>query len=127
MPIYEYRCNSCGRRVQLFFRSFSAVADPACPECHSTDLGRVPSRVAVVRSEDAVLDNLSDPSSFENVDYSDPRAVAEWARRMGEATGADMGDDYDEMIDQMARGEEPGGFDSGGLDDESFGADDFDL
>jgi putative FmdB family regulatory protein len=112
MPIYEYRCNGCGRRVQLFFRSFSAVSVPTCPHCQSTDLGRTPSRVAIVRSEDAVLDDLSDPSAFANVDYEDPRAVAEWARRMGEASGADLGDDYDELIDQMA---------SGGLDDDGFG------
>jgi hypothetical protein len=67
-----------------------------------------------------MLDNLSDPSTFADVDYNDPRAVAEWAKRMGEATGADLGDDYDEMMDQVARGE-----DVGGMDD--FGGDDFDL
>src|SRR5688572_19725657 len=82
MPIYEYRCNSCGRRVQLFFRSFSAIAEPRCPQCQSTDLGRLVSRVAVVRSEDSRLDDLADPSSFDNVDYEDPRSVAEWAKRM---------------------------------------------
>jgi hypothetical protein len=81
--------------------------------------------VAIVRSDDSVLDDLSDPSSFENVDYNDPRAVADWARRMGEASGADLGDDYEELIDQMAQGadlDEPG---LGG--DAGFGPDDLDF
>ena len=51
MPIYEYRCNSCHRRVQLFFRSFSSVGNAVCPHCQSTELGRVPSRVAQIRSD----------------------------------------------------------------------------
>jgi putative FmdB family regulatory protein len=123
MPIYEYRCNGCDRRVQLFFRSFSAVADPACPHCQSKDLGRVPSRVAIVRSEDSVLDDLSDPASFENVDYNDPRSVADWAKRMGEASGEDLGDDYEEMIDQMAAGADGGDLGYGGGDDDFGGLD----
>lgn len=127
MPIYEYRCHSCGHRVQVFFRSFSAVADPTCPRCNSTDLGRVPSRVAVVRSEESLLDDLSDPANLSNVDYTDPRSIAEWAKRMGEATGADLGDDYDEMIEQIARGEEPGESDLGGGDSEDLGSDDLDF
>ncbi len=37
---------------------------------------------------------------------------------MGEAAGVDMGDDYEEMLDQMERGEDPGdlGFDEGSAD-----------
>jgi putative FmdB family regulatory protein len=124
MPIYEYRCNSCGRRVQLFFRSFNAVAEARCPQCQSTDLGRLVSRVAFVRSEESRLDDLADPSNFDSVDYNDPRSVAEWAKRMGEASGTDLGDDYDQMIDQIASGEDPGDMGFGGMDD-AYGDDDF--
>ncbi len=125
MPIYEYRCNGCGRRVQLFFRSFSAVASPTCPHCQSTDLGRVPSRVAIVRSEESLLEDFSDPANLENIDYNDPRSIAEWAKRMGEASGADLGDDYEEMIDQLAAGE--AGDDLGDGGDDDFGSSDLDL
>ena len=104
MPIYEYRCNACGRRVQLLFRSFSAVGAAQCPHCESTDLHRLPSRVSYVRSDSAYEDLLDDPSNLENVDYDDPRAVAEWARRMGQAAGVDMGSDYDEMLDEIEHG-----------------------
>ena len=50
MPIYEYRCGDCGRKVSLFFRSFSAVTDDAaCPHCGGANLRRLMSRVAVRR------------------------------------------------------------------------------
>ncbi len=31
MPIYEYRCGSCGARVELFLKT--TLETPACPEC----------------------------------------------------------------------------------------------
>ena len=106
MPIYEYRCRACGKRSQVFFRSFSAATDPSCPHCQSAEMERVPSRVAQVRSAAGYQDFLSDPTNFEDVDYENPRAMAEWARQMGEASGADLGPEYDEMIDQMEHGDD---------------------
>jgi putative FmdB family regulatory protein len=121
MPIYEYRCRSCGRRSQLFFRSFSSVGNATCSHCQSTELERVPSRVAQVRSEEGYRDFLSDPSSFGDVDYNDPRSVAEWAKKMGEASGADMGPEYEQMVEQLAQGEDFGG--EGGFGDDFDGLD----
>lgn len=118
MPIYEYRCNSCGRRAQIFFRSFSAVEEARCPHCQSTALDRVPSRVGIVRSESSYQDFLSDPSNFEGIDYEDPRAVANWARKIGQAAGVDVGSEYAEMVEGLEHGEGPEGFgdDYGGGD-----------
>ena len=31
MPIYEYRCSTCGERVEVLVRS--AATAPACPRC----------------------------------------------------------------------------------------------
>jgi len=63
LPIYEYRCNDCGRRVTLFWRSFSEVEEspPRCSFCGGEDLTRLISRVAVVRSEEGRLDDLAVP------------------------------------------------------------------
>jgi putative FmdB family regulatory protein len=109
LPIYEYRCGACRRRVQIFFRSFSAVTDNAtCPHCQSSDLQRVPSRVARVRAEGDYEDFLTDPSNIENLNYEDPKAMAQWARRMGEAAGVEMDGDYEEMLEAMESGEDPG-------------------
>ena len=81
MPIYEYNCAGCKRRVSLFYQTFSAAgaAIPTCPNCSSTDLTRLVSRVFQLRSEDAQLEDLADPSSFGDLDENDPKSVARYA------------------------------------------------
>jgi len=107
MPIYEYRCNTCGRRSSHFFRSFAAVTAPACPHCGGTDLRKLVSLVAVLKSEESRLEELADPSLFGDVDENDPRSVAQFARKLGEQMGSDLPDDYKEMVDQLEAGELP--------------------
>ena len=125
MPIYEYRCAECGRRSSHYYQTFSSAdaATPRCPRCHSSQLDRLVSRVAVHRSEESKLDDLADSGSFGDVDEQDPKSVARWARKMGQSMGEDLGDDWDEMVDQMESGETPEGMDGeGGAD---IGGDDF--
>jgi len=42
-----------------------------------------------------------------DVDESDPRSMARWARRMRDEMGEEMGPDFDEAIEQMEAGELP--------------------
>ena len=81
MPIYEYRCNGCNKRVSVFQRQISSSTAAACPDCGGSDLARLVSRFAVVRNEDQMLDSLDDDSLLSGVDENDPRSVAAWARR----------------------------------------------
>src|SRR6185437_14402599 len=105
MPVYEYRCDDCRKRAQLFFRSFSTVGEAVCPSCGSARMTKLVSRVVTIRSEESRLESLADPSSFAGLDEDDPKSVAAWARRMGSEMGEDLGDDFDEMVDAMERGE----------------------
>jgi putative FmdB family regulatory protein len=107
MPIYDYRCAGCRRRISLLFQTYAAAVDAACPHCGSHDLARLVTRFAVGRSEESRLDDLADPASFGDLDESDPRSVARWARRMGEELGEDLGGDFGEMVEQMEAGEVP--------------------
>ena len=52
--------------------------DPACPACRGKDLARLISRVARVRSEDAMLEVLADPTRMG--DLEDPRSIANRSR-----------------------------------------------
>ncbi len=106
MPLYEYRCRNCHRRVTLL-RSFSDSSEPRCPECQSEDLVRLISRVAVLRSEESRLESLADPSGLADLDENDPRSVARWMRKMSEETGEDMGPEFDEMVGRLESGENP--------------------
>ena len=111
MPIYEYNCADCKRRVSLFYQTFSAAgaATPICPNCGSVHLSRLVSRVFQLKSEDAQLEDLSDPSSFGDLDENDPKSVARWARKLGQQMGEDLGDDWSEMVDKLEAGEDMDG------------------
>ena len=58
MPIYEYRCLGCKRKVQVFFRSYSTVNqdEARCPHCGSHQLTRLFSRVRVIRGASMTSD-----------------------------------------------------------------------
>jgi putative FmdB family regulatory protein len=49
MPIYEYRCEDCGKRSSALLGSFSSP-DPACPHCGKRALRRLVSTFATVSS-----------------------------------------------------------------------------
>jgi len=124
VPIYEYECQGCHRRVSLLIRTLSAAEAPRCPRCGNAALSRLMSRFATVKSEDSRLDSLSDPSSFGDLDENDPQSVARFVKKMGHEMGEDLGEDLDAAMDEaMTEGDEPGG-DDGTLMDPGGGGDD---
>ena len=81
MPIYEYRCNSCGRRVSILIRGSST--EPACTDCGSKELTRLFSSFAVRRPDTAVYDDiLSDSHLTKGLVANDPASIAKWSRMM---------------------------------------------
>ncbi len=49
MPIYEYRCEECGKRSTSLLPSYS-TPDPPCPHCGKPALRRLVSTFATVSS-----------------------------------------------------------------------------
>jgi putative FmdB family regulatory protein len=113
MPIYEYRCADCARKVSVFFRSFSAVADPVCPRCGGTQLTRLMSRVVVHRGASATSgDDLGEGGGdfdhlLDGVDENDPRSVARAMRRMSDEMGEPIEPEMQEALTRMEAGEDP--------------------
>jgi putative FmdB family regulatory protein len=118
MPIYEYRCASCKRKVTVLTLRASEVVEPQCDHCGSRDLSRLMSRFALVRSEDSRLDGLADDSSLNGLDENDPKSMARWMRKMGKELGEDAGDDFDEMVDELEAGDDADATDGGGDGDD---------
>lgn len=117
MPIYEYECQGCRRRVSLLVRSLASAEAPRCPRCGSDALSRLMSRFATPKSEDARLESAADPSLHGDLDENDPRSVARFVKRMGEEMGEDLGDDLDAAVEEAA-GEAGGMSADGGLEGE---------
>jgi putative FmdB family regulatory protein len=102
VPIYEYDCQGCRRRVSLLVRSLASTEAPRCPRCGSAELSRLMSRFATPKSEDARLEAAADLSQFGDLDENDPSSVARFVKRMGEEMGEDLGDDLDAAMDEAA-------------------------
>ncbi|MCS7177724.1 MAG: FmdB family zinc ribbon protein [Anaerolineae bacterium] len=109
MPVYEYRCNDCRRRISLFWRTFSEAQNrtPVCSHCGSTNLIRLVSRVRVVRSEESRLESLADDAFFSDFDEKDPRSLARMMRRMADEVGEDLGPEFEEVVGRLEAGESP--------------------
>ncbi len=126
MPIYEYRCNKCRKKVSILTLRISEEVNPECEYCGSKDLARLMSRFATVKSEEARLDSLADPSSLSGLDENDPKSMARWMRKMGKELGEEFsGEEFDQMVDDMEAGNMPD--DDGGMGAaDDFGGGDLD-
>jgi putative FmdB family regulatory protein len=121
MPIYEYRCTACRRKVTVLTLRVSEAVDPVCDHCGSRDLTRLLSRVTLVRSENDRLDDLTSDAALGDVDERDPKSMARWMRRMGKELGEDAGDDFGEMVDELEQGGSPDDGETGGGSDADGG------
>lgn len=41
MPVFEYRCNDCGKKFEIFFKSLGDSEKIKCPECSSENIGKL--------------------------------------------------------------------------------------
>ena len=113
MPIYEYRCQDCGKVSDFLVRSVSEPLDPVCTHCKSRRMNRLISRVRVIRSEESRLESLADPSRWGGLDENDPASVARWMKKMGREMGEDVSDEeIDQMVDETME-ESQGGVSEG--------------
>jgi len=106
MPLYEYFCRHCQRKVTLYLAAFSHTSPP-CPQCGDSTLHRLFSTFSV-RSKtykDIYEDILSDSHLTTGMIANDPRALAEWNKRMSQ--GEEVAPEYEEMLGKMEKGEMP--------------------
>lgn len=107
MPLYEYRCEDCGRRSTILVLKTEGFR-PVCKQCGGTKLTKLISRVSFLRSDEDRMERLADPSRLGDIDENDPRSMARWMKRMGKELGEDAGEDFDQMVEE-AMEEEGGG------------------
>jgi putative FmdB family regulatory protein len=121
MPIYEYECGKCHKRSSILTLRVSEKVDEVCRHCGSRSMRRLMSRFAMPRSEESRLESLADPSSFSDLDESDPRSVAKMMKKMGRELGDDFsGSEFDAAVEDLESGGDGGDTGSGGGDDEEL-------
>lgn len=107
MPTYQYRCNKCTRRFEVFLTySEYGTKSIECPHCGSADVTRRISRVRFARSEESRMESMADPSALAGLE-DDPRAMGRMMRQMSHEMGEDMGPEFDEVIGRLEAGQSP--------------------
>jgi putative FmdB family regulatory protein len=106
MPIYEFKCQDCGRLISVFVKRMRSSHRPRCRHCGGRNLERAVSRFAYHKSEQTILEEYgSEPRRLE--DYKDPRQIGRWVERRFREQGIEMPDEAREMIDAAREGEFP--------------------
>jgi len=110
MPIYEYRCGNCKRCVSILVQGFKEPPSLECPQCGSEKLTRLFSSFRIGKGETYARkgiyeDILSDNQLVRGLESSDPRALAEWNRRMSHGAGEDISPEYEDMLGKLEAGE----------------------
>lgn len=107
MPIYEYACPHCRKIFSFLVRNTSRKKKLKCPRCGSSDLKRIYSSFATVRSEEDRLEKMADPSFFSGLNEKDPRSLARLMKKMARETGEEMDDEMKEICERLEAGENP--------------------
>ncbi len=104
MPIYEYRCNECGREFSRLLLTSEEKKHPRCKFCHGKKLTRLLSRFAVHQTEESRL-SAFDPSKPQGDGfYKDSRNVGLWAKKRMKGMGVDLGPKMDEIVEKGRSG-----------------------
>lgn len=110
MPAYDYRCNSCKRRVSIFYKTYkdydaASATGHICPNCGSTDLTRLISRVAVQRPSRNYA-NMSSDEMLSVLEGGDTREVGQMMHQLGQDEG--LNDPVmQEVAGRLMKGEDP--------------------
>lgn len=107
MPTYQYVCQSCGKRFELFMAySEYGTREVRCTHCQSDQVRRRIGRIRVARGEESRLESLADPSMLDGLE-DDPQALGRMMRQMSREMGEDMGPEFDEVVDRLESGQSP--------------------
>ncbi|MCP5095309.1 MAG: zinc ribbon domain-containing protein [Chloroflexi bacterium] len=108
MPFYDYKCGACEKPARLFFSYADyGKVPPVCPHCGSEQIKRRIRRVALAKSENARMDSLMADDALAGLDDDDPRSIGKFMRKMGDELGEDMGDEFNEVVGRLEKGETP--------------------
>ena len=109
MPLYEYRCNACGRINTALILKPEEQEDLQCGHCRSYGLARVLSRFALHKTEAQRVDEFDARAQRNDSFYKDDRNVGLLAKKRMQQLGVDLGAGFDETVEKARSGKLPEG------------------
>ncbi len=120
VPIYEFYCADCNALLNFFSSRIDTESRPKCPKCGREQLERRPARFATLRHRNQEegndpfdeLDDVALERAMEGMagelealgDSEDPRQFARVLRKMGHATGLEMGPKMEDILGRLESG-----------------------
>jgi len=109
MPIYEYTCGTCQKRVSIFLRMAAAAMDPRCPMCGNSGLTRVISNFAIHKSISTIHEESGTPGAAISQDYyKDPRNIGRSLEKRLRDSNIEMPPEIERSIAEAREGNLPG-------------------
>jgi putative FmdB family regulatory protein len=108
MPTYDFICNNCEKRFEVFM-TFSEYGKKTvhCIHCKSGNVRRRMTKVRIARSEESRMESVaSDFSGFEGLE-DDPKALGKMMRKMGSEMGEELPPEFDDVVDRLESGQSP--------------------
>ncbi|MBI4495562.1 MAG: zinc ribbon domain-containing protein [Deltaproteobacteria bacterium] len=104
MPIYEYQCESCRAVSAFLILKKGDEGRVACKGCGSGAMSRIISPVSHHRSEADRLNEFDTRRPQAGEFYKDSRNIGLWAKKRAKELGADLGGQFDEVVENARTG-----------------------
>jgi putative FmdB family regulatory protein len=124
MPTYDFICNNCEKRFDVFMTlSEYGKKIVYCAHCESDNVRRRMTKVRIAKSSESRMESMA--NDFPGLDgmEDDPKALGQMMRKIGTETGEDLPAEFDEVVDRLEAGQSPEEIESAlpdlGLDDSS--------
>ena len=108
MPTYDFICNSCQKRFEVFL-TYSEYGKKTvhCEHCNSADVRRRMTKVRIAKTNDNRLESMADElNDLEGLE-DDPAAFGHMMRKMGKEIGEELPVEFDEVVERLEAGQSP--------------------
>ena len=108
MPTYDFICNDCAQRFEVFL-TFSEYGKKSvkCSCCDSKNVRRRMTKVRIAKSEESRMESMADDfSGFEGMEEN-PEAMGRMMRKMGKQMGEELPPEFNEVVDRLEKGQSP--------------------
>ena len=108
MPTYDFICNACKQRFEIFLTYSEYGTRPAaCSHCGSINTRRWMTRVRIAKSDESRFNSLEgEMGNLEGLE-DDPKAFGQMMRKMGKEMGEDLPPEFDDVVDRLESGQSP--------------------
>ena len=105
MPTYDFICNNCNQRFDLFL-TFAEYGKKTvtCAHCNSKNIRRRMTKVRIAKSEDNRMESMA--SGLDGLD-DDPKEMGRMMRKMGKEMGEAMPPEFNEVVGRLEAGQSP--------------------